>query len=96
MLAAGLATASPRAAAHDYWIDRDAQGYTLFQGHVHSSHKGEDRVPYDPAIVKRILCARSEGEVVAVAPVRTMWSRPFEVGGTISSRAAYPRRMSST
>jgi len=69
-LTAGLVVVCAPAAAHDYWIDRDARGYTLFQGHVHSSHKGEDRVPYDPAIVKGILCARATTEVIAVMPMR--------------------------
>jgi nickel transport protein len=56
--------------AHDYWFERDAKGYALFQGHVHSSHAGEARVPYDPAIVKAIQCLRPEGDVVAPALAR--------------------------
>jgi len=56
--------------AHDYWFERDAKGYVLFQGHVHSAHAGEARVPYDPAIVKGVQCLRPEGQVVAPAPVR--------------------------
>jgi nickel transport protein len=51
--------------AHDYWFERDAKGYVLFQGHVHSTHAGEARVPYDPSIVKGIQCLRAEGDVVA-------------------------------
>lgn len=56
--------------AHDYWFERDAKGFVLFQGHVHSSHAGEARVPYDPAIVKAVQCLRAEGDVVAASPVR--------------------------
>ncbi|HUQ26270.1 MAG TPA: DUF4198 domain-containing protein [Burkholderiales bacterium] len=58
------------AAAHDYWFERDARGYTLFQGHVHSTHAGEARVPYDPSIVLGVQCLRAEGDVTAPAPVR--------------------------
>ena len=58
------------ASAHDYWFERDAKGYALFQGHLHSSHSGEARVAYDPAIVKAVQCLRAEGDVVAPMPVR--------------------------
>jgi nickel transport protein len=68
-LALAVGLASP-AAAHDYWIERSGDGYTLFQGHVYSSHKGEERLPYDPAIVKRIACVRPEGDITTPAPMR--------------------------
>jgi nickel transport protein len=69
-LAVGLASLAPPAAAHDYWIERSGDGYTLFQGHVYSSHKGEERVPYDPTIVKRVACARAEGDITTLEPAR--------------------------
>ena len=47
--AAVLALISAPVRAHDYWIERSGDSYTLYQGHVYSSHKGEERVPYDPA-----------------------------------------------
>jgi nickel transport protein len=56
--------------AHDYWFERDAKGYALFQGHVFSSHEGEARVPYDPSIVLGVQCLRPEGDVVAPALAR--------------------------
>ena len=56
--------------AHDYWFERDAKGYTLFQGHVYSTHAGEARVPYDPSIVLGVQCLRPEGDVVTPAPGR--------------------------
>lgn len=54
--------------AHDYWLERDAKGYILFQGHVHSAHAGEARVPYDPKIVTALQCLRASGDIVAAAP----------------------------
>jgi len=56
-IAVAWVLAAPGAAAHEYWIEKGDGGYTLFQGHVFSTHEGEARVPYDPAIVKRVLCA---------------------------------------
>lgn len=66
----GLVLLATPAAAHDYWIERSDDGYTLFQGHVYASHKGEERVPYDPAIVERIACVRADGDVTTLEPVR--------------------------
>jgi len=60
-LACLLLAAAPMAAAHDYWVEKNAGAYVLFQGHVHSTHKGEERVPYDPAIVKAVVCANEAG-----------------------------------
>ncbi len=70
-VAATLASLSAAALAHDYWIERSEDAYTLYQGHVYSSHKGEARVPYDPAIVKRVVCLRPEGDIAAPEPSRT-------------------------
>lgn len=66
---AGLVALTNAAAAHDYWIDREGDSYTLFQGHAYSTHKGEERVRYDPMIVKSVACARAEGDVTTPAPV---------------------------
>jgi nickel transport protein len=52
-----LALVTTSAGAHEYWIEKGDGGYTLFQGHVFSTHEGEARVQYDPAIVKRVTCA---------------------------------------
>src|SRR5690349_3219528 len=64
-LAAALALVATGAGAHEYWIEKDAAGYTLFQGHAFATHAGEARVPYDPSIVRRVLCA---GGPAAQAP----------------------------
>lgn len=80
--ALGLCVLASSAAAHDYWIERTADGYAMFQGHVHSSHKGEDRVPYDPNIVKRVACVQARGEVSEREPVRAY---PVRVSGSCSA-----------
>lgn len=47
---------SGQAVAHEYWFEREGNDFLLYQGHLYSSHKDDERVPYDPAIVKRALC----------------------------------------
>jgi len=70
-VAATLAILAPgTASAHDYWLERSGDGYALLQGHAYSSHQGESRVPYDPAIVKRVTCAPGQGDARAVEPQR--------------------------
>lgn len=56
-----------QASAHEYWIERSEAGYSLFQGHAYSTHKGEERVPYDPSIVKRAFCLKMDGSIAAPA-----------------------------
>ncbi len=51
------------AVAHDLWIEAADDWFTLYQGHLYSSHAGEERVAYDPAIVKEARCATVEGTV---------------------------------
>ena len=53
--------ASPVIFAHDYWIDKDANGFTLHQGHKHSRHAGDQSLAYDPTIVKEAYCADARG-----------------------------------
>lgn len=47
--------------AHDYWLDREGEQFALYQGHRYSAHKGEERVPYDPEIVKAVHCLLQNG-----------------------------------
>lgn len=56
--------------AHDYWVDRSGETYTLYQGHVFSQHAGEARVPYDPAIVSRVVCSQQDARAATLEPVR--------------------------
>jgi uncharacterized GH25 family protein len=60
-LLAALAVAG-RAHAHDYWIEPEGDAQVLYQGHLYSAHAGEQRVPYDPAIVRAVECLRASGE----------------------------------
>ncbi|MGF1547542.1 MAG: DUF4198 domain-containing protein [Thiotrichales bacterium] len=60
------------ALAHGYWVERAAgDRFVLYQGHLYAAHAGDERVAYDPAIVKRALCARDDGLVTAATPVVT-------------------------
>lgn len=66
--AVALACLTAAAAAHEYWIERDAGAYVLYQGHLYASHAGEARVPYDPGIVRQTHCLRPNGERVQPQP----------------------------
>jgi nickel transport protein len=50
-----------QAIAHDLWISHEGINYALHQGHAHSAHAGADVVPYNPVIVKNVLCAKPGG-----------------------------------
>ena len=56
-----LAPALP-AAAHDLWLEQEAGGYTLQQGHRTGAHAGAERVPYAADFVKRALCFDERGQ----------------------------------
>ncbi len=49
------------AAAHDLWLEKEAPGYVLYQGHRHSSHAGAEIVPYEPSAVKSATCLDAGG-----------------------------------
>jgi nickel transport protein len=66
------------AAAHDYWLEPDGDGYLLYRGHRHSGHQGEAVVPYEPAIVQQALCAGASADARPVSPGR---SYPVRIPG---------------
>jgi nickel transport protein len=74
---AGLLFAST-ASAHDYWLDADGADYLLYRGHRFSQHKGEATVPYDPAIVTRVLCLSASGQVNRLMPAQVY---PLRIAG---------------
>ena len=41
--------------AHDLWLEREAAGITLYQGHKFSSHGGAEMIPYDASFVKEAV-----------------------------------------
>lgn len=51
-----LFLAARPALAHDLWLEREAQGWTLYQGHRHSAHTGAEIVPYPADFVRSVLC----------------------------------------
>jgi nickel transport protein len=54
--------------AHDLWLERDGSAMLLYQGHRHSSHAGQEIVPYDPAAVKEALCLDAKGAARSLRP----------------------------
>ncbi len=48
--------------AHDLWLERDAAGYALLQGHRYSAHAGAETLTYDPAGVRDALCLGDDGK----------------------------------
>jgi nickel transport protein len=63
-LALCLASWSTPVLAHDLWLERTSQGYTLYSGHKHSAHEGRDVMEYDPGIVKLVACFDANGKGV--------------------------------
>ncbi len=66
-LALAVTFISP-SSAHDYWYEVNGQSYVLYRGHHHTEHEGEEIVPYDPSIVKKIYCESADGVVQEVDP----------------------------
>lgn len=61
MLAIALIGLAPLAAGHDYRLERDGDALVLYQGHLYSSHTGDDQVRYDPSIVRDVHCIEHNG-----------------------------------
>lgn len=56
------------AAAHDLWLEKEAGGYVLFQGHRHASHAGAKNVPYKPSAVTSATCLNTDGVSTSITP----------------------------
>lgn len=65
-LALLLALSLP-ATAHDLWLEREAGGHVLLQGHRTAAHAGAGRVSYAADFVQQALCADGQGRVAALA-----------------------------
>lgn len=59
--------ASVPAGAHDLWMERDGGGVTLYYGHRHAAHAGENLMEYDPGIVMSADCYSADGDTVTAA-----------------------------
>jgi len=57
------------ASAHDLWLEKEAGGLTLLQGHRHSAHDGTETIAYEPGFVREALCLENSGR-----------SKPLPVG----------------
>lgn len=65
-----LAPALP-VAAHDLWLEKEAGGHVLRQGHRTAAHAGAERVPYAPDFVKQALCFDEHGKPASLAAAAT-------------------------
>jgi nickel transport protein len=63
-----LSAATAPSLAHDLWLERENGDHVLYQGHRHSNHAGNDRVAYEPEIVKTITCADEAGARRTIDP----------------------------
>lgn len=66
------------AAAHDLWLEQEAGGHVLHQGHRSGAHAGAERVPYAPDFVKQALCVDAQGKT---RPVAMPASYPAKLAG---------------
>jgi nickel transport protein len=60
-LAALLCLGAPTAFAHDLWIEKSGQQFTLYQGHRHSAHAGAETMDYGKNFVTAALCFDGRG-----------------------------------
>ncbi len=72
-----LAPALP-AAAHDLWLEREAGGHVLQQGHRTGAHAGAERVPYAAGFVQQALCADAQGRT---KPAAVTGGYPAKIAG---------------
>lgn len=61
------------AQAHDLWLEKADGGWTLYQGHRHSTHAGAEIVPYAAGFVAAAVCLDTDARprplvVLAAAP----------------------------
>lgn len=68
--------------AHDLWLEKSAGGYTLYQGHRHSTHEGAEIVPYDPGAIRQAICLGSAGTAQSPATTRNY---PVRITGDCSA-----------
>lgn len=66
------------ALAHDLWLEKKENTYTLWQGHRHSAHAGAETVPYGEDFVLAASCRDAEGRAV---PLRVLRRTPWQARG---------------
>lgn len=67
LIASCLSLLASVSMAHEYWFERVGDQLALYQGHLYSSHAGDDRVAYDPTIVKAAKCLERSGTLRVLA-----------------------------
>ncbi len=56
--------------AHDLWIEKEGERYTLYYGHRYSSHKGKNIIRYNPEIIESALCVDRNGNIRSLKIVK--------------------------
>ncbi len=82
--AASLLAAALPAAAHDLWLEREAGGHVLLQGHRTAAHAGAERVPYAPDFVREALCFDAQGRA---RPLAVAAGHPAKLAGDCAALA---------
>ncbi|MBU1699484.1 MAG: DUF4198 domain-containing protein [Candidatus Eisenbacteria bacterium] len=57
-----------QAVAHDFWIEKTPEGFSLYRGHRSSSHPGEATIEYDPHSILEVLCSDEQGPLSPIEP----------------------------
>lgn len=64
--------------AHDLWLEKSGQQWTLHQGHRHSAHAGAEVVPYSSGFVAGARCFDSAAKT---RPLAVAASAPWSASG---------------
>jgi len=70
------------AQAHELWLEREGERWTLRQGHLHGGHAGEKNVPYDAHFVRSARCLDAGG---AVRPLAVASPSPWTASGACAA-----------
>lgn len=54
--------------SHDLWIDHSGGAYVLSNGHKHSSHGGDQIIPYSADFVRQAQCFDQQGKIKTESP----------------------------
>lgn len=68
--------------AHDLWLEKSGQQWTLYRGHRHSAHAGAEIVPYAGGFVAGARCFDSAAKM---RPLAVAAAAPWTAGGACAA-----------
>ncbi len=77
-----LALFACSAQAHELWLEKQGERWTLKQGHAHGGHAGEKSVPYDAGFVRAARCLDAGG---AARPLAITSPSPWTASGACAA-----------